>query len=146
VRIIKPPEQRFQSYFTPQWRFTANRPELEANIDKVNVNIDNIKYSIDNFNLSYIIDLEIQPNGSFFLEASVESVFGLETMGKSDGQAGMRDVHEKQILTLARIEHNAQNGRTFWYAPFLTRLGEILVDSGSWLQARYSLHRTNPAH
>jgi hypothetical protein len=74
----------------------------------------------------------------------MESMFGMETMGKGTAQIRMNRSFEQEILKTARthdLVRKSQESHSAWYGPALTRLGDLLVASGLRLKSHYSIQQ-----
>ena len=82
----------------------------------------------------------------FFLEADMESMVGMEPMGKESARNRMSLSYEQDILTAARVHNRvrrSKEGRPAWYGPVLAWLGSLLVAFGTRLQSYYSIRQAN---
>ena len=72
----------------------------------------------------------------------MESIFGIENMGKDATHVQMNQAYEREILAVARVSNLIrQMTRTAlsWYGSILARLGDMLVSSGTRLKTHYSI-------
>jgi hypothetical protein len=72
----------------------------------------------------------------------MESIFGMENIGKDATLVRINQAYEKEILAVARVSNMVrQTGqiRPAWYGPMLARLGDVLVSSGMRLKTYYSI-------
>lgn len=76
----------------------------------------------------------------------MESIFGMENMGKDAAYVRVQQVYEKEILEVARISNiTHQSGRNHpaWYGPIMAHLGDVLVSSGMRLKSYYSIQHAS---
>jgi hypothetical protein len=78
----------------------------------------------------------------------MESIFGIENMGKDESHLRMNRAYEKEFLDAARVSNllrQASRIRPAWYGPILALLGDFLVTSGMRLKSCYSIQHAYKA-
>lgn len=85
---------------------------------------------------------------SFALEASMESIFGMENMAKEAAIKRTIQSYEKDIRDFASLSNLVRQSvptHRAWYCPLLVHAGEALIAFGTRLITRYSIQTTPQA-
>lgn len=79
----------------------------------------------------------------------MESMVGMESMGKASAQNRMNQTYQKAIQEAARTDNlvrKSKEDRPVWYETALDWLGSALVAFGTRLQSYKSIRQTNIVH
>jgi hypothetical protein len=74
----------------------------------------------------------------------MESIFGMENMGKDATHTRIHQAYEKELLEIARISSMTRKIDSLspvWYGLLIARFGDLLVSSGMRLKTHYSIQQ-----